>query len=92
MKKDPRLYKEATVSEPANSCRQALEVGARWVSFARLQLPKARKLFTNCLRITAAVQNSPYSFQRAFLIVIDGVGETLGQQPIVPKHLAWIPA
>jgi hypothetical protein len=46
---------------------------------------KARQLFPNCLRITPAVQDSPYSGCRAFLIVIDGAGETLGQQPMVTK-------
>ena len=50
-------------------------------------MTKARQLFPNCLRITPAVQDSPYSGRHAFLIVIDGVGETLGQQPMVTKLL-----
>jgi hypothetical protein len=87
MKKDPRLYIEAAVSGSENACRQALEVGTRCGSFGRLQRTKTRKPYTNSLRITSAVQDSPDSGHQAFLIVIDGVGEALGQQAMVPKPL-----
>ena len=50
-------------------------------------MTKARQLFPNCIRVTPAVQNGPHSCQWAFLVVIDGVGETFGQQPMVAKLL-----
>jgi hypothetical protein len=53
--------------------------------FNRLFLAKACELFTNCIRITPAIQDSPYPGRLAFLIVKDGVGKTLGQQPMVAK-------
>ena len=56
-------------------------------AFCRLSLSKARKLFANGIRITPAVQDSPNSGHHAFLIVIDGVRETLGQKAMVPKPL-----
>jgi len=59
--------------------------------FRRLYLSKARKLFANSIRITPAVQDRPYSGHHAFLIVIDGVGKTFGQQPMVPKPFGMNP-
>jgi hypothetical protein len=53
--------------------------------FARLRLAETRQPFTNGIWITPAIQDSPYSHRLAFLIVIDGVGETLGQQPMIPE-------
>jgi hypothetical protein len=51
----------------------------------RLRLTKARKPFANCVRITPAIQDSPYSWCLAFLIIKDRVWKTLGQQPMIPK-------
>jgi hypothetical protein len=55
--------------------------------FAQLLLAETREPFANYIRITPAIQDSPYSNGLAFLIVIDGVGETLGQQPMIPELL-----
>lgn len=56
-------------------------------AFDRLFPAKACKPFLNCIRITPTIQDSPYSGRLAFLIVIDGVGEPLGQEPMLPKLL-----
>jgi hypothetical protein len=57
--------------------------------FARLRLAETCKPFANYIRITPAIQDRPYSNRVALLIVIDGVGEPLGQQPMIPK-LFWM--